>query len=187
MDEFSYLSVLLSIILGLAVTEVLQGFRRLLQSRARVRLYWPTLAWAVLLLVIYVQSWWAMFGLRAHQDWTFAGFAIVLLQTITLYMLASLVLPEFSGDEEVDLRAHYYAQHRWFFGFAAANGMVSLAKDLVLYGRLPEAANLAFHLVFLVGALIGAITRRESYHKTAVVFGAGGFALYIAFLFTRLR
>jgi hypothetical protein len=28
MDEFSFLSVLISVILGLAVTEILQGFRR---------------------------------------------------------------------------------------------------------------------------------------------------------------
>jgi hypothetical protein len=40
MGEFSYLSVLLSIILGLAITQILQGFRGLLQSRklfARLR------------------------------------------------------------------------------------------------------------------------------------------------------
>ena len=35
MDEFSYLSVLLSVILGLAVTQILKGFRGLLLSRAR--------------------------------------------------------------------------------------------------------------------------------------------------------
>jgi len=34
MDEFSYLSVLLSVILGLAVTQILKGFRGLLLSRA---------------------------------------------------------------------------------------------------------------------------------------------------------
>jgi hypothetical protein len=33
MDEFSFLSVLISVILGLAVTEILQGFRGLLLSR----------------------------------------------------------------------------------------------------------------------------------------------------------
>jgi hypothetical protein len=33
MDEFSYLSVLLSIILGLAVAEILSGYRGLLQAR----------------------------------------------------------------------------------------------------------------------------------------------------------
>jgi hypothetical protein len=37
-DAFAYLSVLLSIILGLAIAEVLQGYGTLLLSRAKVRL-----------------------------------------------------------------------------------------------------------------------------------------------------
>ena len=61
MDEFSYLSVLISVILGLAVTQVLKGFRGILLSRTRIRIYWPVIAWAALLLLICVQSWWAMF------------------------------------------------------------------------------------------------------------------------------
>jgi hypothetical protein len=40
MDEFSYLSVLISVILGLAVTQILKGFREILLSRARIRIYW---------------------------------------------------------------------------------------------------------------------------------------------------
>lgn len=82
MDGFSYLPVLLSIILGLAVTEILSGFRRLLHARQRVRSYWPSLLWAFLLLGVAAQSWWAMFGLRSYHDWTFAGFAIVLCARI---------------------------------------------------------------------------------------------------------
>lgn len=82
MDEFSYLSVLLSVILGLAVTQILKGFRGLVVSRGRIRLYWPTILWAVLVLLMCVQSWWAMFGLRLRQDWKFQEFGIVLLQTI---------------------------------------------------------------------------------------------------------
>lgn len=38
MDAFSYLSVLISIILGLAVTQVLQGFRGLMLARAGARI-----------------------------------------------------------------------------------------------------------------------------------------------------
>lgn len=38
MDEFGYLSVLLSIILGLSVTQLLQGLSGIIQARARVRL-----------------------------------------------------------------------------------------------------------------------------------------------------
>jgi MFS family permease len=187
MDEFSYLSVLLSIILGLAITQILKGFRGLLQSRKRVRLYWPALAWAGLLLVIYVQTWWAMFGLRSHHDWTFGAFAIVLLQTIVLYMLAGLVLPDFFDKEAIDLRENYYSHHAWFFGLAVLAGLVSIGKDLVLDGHLTDSRNLAFHLVFILTSTIAAITRREWYHKIAVLLTAALFGLYITLLFARLQ
>jgi hypothetical protein len=187
MDEFSYLSVLLSIILGLAITQILKGFRGLLQSRARVHLYWPALAWAGLLLLIYVQSWWAMFGLRLHHDWTFGAFAIVLLQTIVLYMLAGLVLPDFFGEDIIDLRANYYAHHAWFFSLAVLLGVVSIGKDLVLHGALPEPRNLYFHIAFIVAAAIGAMTRREWYHKVGVLLATGLFGFYITLLFARLQ
>ena len=81
-DPFSYLSVLVSIVIGLAITQILQGYRTLLISRRRVRFFGPTLAWGGLLLLIAVQSWWAMFGMRQHGRWTFVQFAIVLLLPI---------------------------------------------------------------------------------------------------------
>ena len=56
MDAFSYLSVLLSIVLGLGITQLLQGFGRLMNARSRVRPYWPSLLWAVVLLVAHVQK-----------------------------------------------------------------------------------------------------------------------------------
>jgi len=68
MDEFGYLSVLLSVILGLAVTQILKGFRGLILSRARSRIYWPVIVWAILVLLICFQSWWAMFELRQYQQ-----------------------------------------------------------------------------------------------------------------------
>src|SRR5689334_9251738 len=67
MDAFSYLSVLLSIILGLAITQVLQGYRALLLARGRVRHSATVIIWSLLLLVIFAQAWWASFGLRERQ------------------------------------------------------------------------------------------------------------------------
>ena len=43
MDAFSYLSVLLSIILGLGIQQVLQGYRALMLARGRVRFFWVPL------------------------------------------------------------------------------------------------------------------------------------------------
>ena len=112
MDAFSFLSVLLSIILGLAITQVLQGLGRLMTARARVTFYWPPIVIALVMLVGFVQSWWAMFGLRNHTSWTFAGFFVVILQTIFSYLQAALILPEFQLESSVDMRANYFAHAR---------------------------------------------------------------------------
>jgi len=39
------------------------------------------------------------------HPWTFFAFSIELLQTILIYMLAALVLPDVSGDRTVELRS----------------------------------------------------------------------------------
>ena len=48
MDAFSYLSVLISVILGFAIQQVLLGYRALILSRRRIRFYAPPLIWSVL-------------------------------------------------------------------------------------------------------------------------------------------
>jgi len=187
MDEFSYLSVLISVILGLAVTQILKGFRGILLSRARIRIYLPVIAWAVLLLLVCVQSWWARFELRHYQPWTFAAFAVVLLQTIVTYMLAGLVFPDLFSEGIVDLREGFYSHRVWFFSFGFFVILLSIGKGVVLYGELPHPTDLAFHVFFGTIFLIGALTRRESCQKALVVLAMASFILYIVIVFARLH
>ena len=188
MDAFSYLSVLLSIILGLAITQILQGFRDLMQARTRLRLYWPSLLWAILLLVICVQEWWAMFGWREFHPWTFFGFSLMLGQTVATYLAAALVLPDVRGEEPIDLRAYYYANHRWFFAMGTIAVAISIAKDWLLSGQPPAPlSNFVSQLIFI--AIFGAcaLTARERVHKSLAPLAALLFGVYIAMLFMRLH
>ncbi|MEP6730930.1 MAG: hypothetical protein ABJE10_09840 [bacterium] len=187
MDQFNYLAVLISIILGLGITQLLGGVGRLLQGRRRVRVYWPSLAWVALLLIIDVQTWWTMFGLRQVRRWTFVEFLVVLLQPIVLYLLAALALPEATTDDTVDLRANYYGHSRWFFGLAVLLLVVSVVKDLTLSGRLPGPLNLSMHGLFALGWGGAAITRREGYHRWLVVYTTILMIGYIALLFVHLQ
>ena len=187
MDAFSYLSVLLSIILGLAIAQLLQGIGQLLQARGRVRWYWPAAAWMPALLLIYVQSWWAMFGMRNIQGWTFGAFSVVLLQTILEYLLAALIAPLSFGEAPIDLRVHYFAQARAFFVTLMLTLLVSLAKDPVLSGSLTGSVNLAFHLVLIAMCAACAIWMAEWLHRLVAATAIPLFVAYIATLFTRLR
>jgi hypothetical protein len=185
-DAFSYLSVLLSIILGLAITQILQGLRGIVLARWRVRIYWPVLGWVALLLIIAVQSWWAMFGLREVVTWTFPEFSVVLAQTVVLYMLAAIVLPDF-GNEEVDLSRHYHEHTAWFFSLLILILLISIGKEWVFSGGLPEATNLVFHMFFITTSLIALAVRNEWYHKALPFVGLFVFLVYIGVLFVRLR
>ena len=187
MNEFSYLSVLLSIILGLAITQVLKGFGGILLFRARVRMYWPPIAWAWILLIVDVQTWWAMFGLRNVHAWTFLAFSLVLLHTVLIYMLAALVLPDFSGDRTVDLRAHYDANYRWSFGLVLLVTVMNLCREFVVEEHVPDRTNVLFHAIFMAASIGAMVTRREWYHRLVPIFTVFVFGTYIAVRFARLH
>jgi hypothetical protein len=187
MDAFSYLSVLISIILGLGITQLLPGLGRLLQARAGTRLYAPAVVWAGVLLLVHVQTWWAMFGLRGVGEWTFGRFLMVLLQPSVLYLMAALTLPEPAVGPQGDMRATYFAHARAFFVLAVLLLVVSVVKDLVVSGQLPAPLNLGAHVLLATLWAAAAATRRDWYHRAVAPATAVIFAAYVVVLFTRLR
>ncbi|MBV9273773.1 MAG: hypothetical protein JO333_07750 [Verrucomicrobia bacterium] len=186
MDSFTYISVLLSIVLGLAITQVLLGFRALILTRANVKLYNPTLIWAAIALLVPIQAWWADFSMHKQPNWTFLALLMILLHAISIYMFAALVLPDISREDFVDLREHFFAHRSWLFGAVIASSVFSLSKTLTLYGHLPNLVDSTFEFTFCAGAIAAALTRSEWFHKVlAPTFGLL-FAVYIALLFSRL-
>ena len=186
MDSFTYISVLLSIVLGLAITQVLLGLRALILTRAKVKLYSTTLIWAAIALLIPIQAWWADFSMRRNANWTFFALLVVMLQAISIYMITALVLPDISGEDFVDLREHFFAHRTWLFGGMVCSEVFSLAKTLTLFGHLPNLVDSAFELTFCAAAIAGAVTRNVWFHRVLAPAGGLLIAVYIALLFARL-
>jgi hypothetical protein len=109
-----------------------------------------------------------------------------MMQAISIYMVAALVLPDAPANAFIDLKEHYFAHRTWFFTALIATTLFSVAKDLALYGRLPGPLDLGFHLIFGVAAILAAITRREWFHKPLAPAVGFLFLAYIGLLFTRL-
>lgn len=172
--------------IGLAITQVLQGYRALLLARDRVRPYGPPLLWSALILVFATQSWWVSFRLEDRRDWTFVGFGVLLLQTVLLYMMAALVLPDVPGEGAVDLRTHYERETSPLFSIFIAVLVVSLLKDFTLDGALPGPTNLLFHGLFGTVAAAALIVRRPRFHQGVAIGVAGLIVGYIALLFAHL-
>jgi hypothetical protein len=186
MDAFSYLSVLLSIVLGLAVTQLLSGFAALVHARRRVAMYWPVPVQMAATLLITVQVWWAMFGMHNVHRWTFTGFIILFAQSIVVYLMAAFITPELDGEARVDLREIYFREARWFFGSILAALAISLIKNRVLIGSFQNGLDLAGHIVFAAIALAGLISRSDVVHKVIAPISLLAYAFYIGLLFVAL-
>ena len=186
MDNFSYLSVLVSIVLGLGITNLLSGVATLVRSRARLRIYWPMPVWITTLFLIHIQTWWSMFGLREVGTWSFAVFLIVLLQPVALFLMAAVISPKVLNTGVTDLRSQWFSESRWLFGTLAGALFISLAKNFVVNGRLPELPDLVAHAVFVAVALSGAVSRSDMVHKILAPLGVVLYGGYIALLFTTL-
>ena len=174
MDPFSYLSVLISIILALGMTRVLAGVGEMLQARSRRHIYWVHVVWIVNLFLYLVIAWWIFYRWRNQQLWTFSLFVFVLISPTILYLASLLLFPrEGAVDASLNYKTHFYANHRAFFIIFALFGPVDIA-DTLLKGIphfLEQGPQYIFStLLYIVGLTTAAITRNERYHQFYGIF-----------------
>ncbi|HTW33070.1 MAG TPA: hypothetical protein VMD53_00525 [Rhizomicrobium sp.] len=186
MDEFGYLSVLISIVLGFALANLLTGMAALVRARANTKIYWPALMWMALVFVVTVQSWWQMFTLRVVQRWHFGAFLVVMMQPVLLFLMSAIIVPNVVDGSAVDLRARFYRERRWFFGVQIGYVCVSASKDIVLYGHVPRGMTLAGHTAYFTLALCAFSIRNENFQKAVVIIALAIDACYVGSLLLTL-
>jgi hypothetical protein len=181
MDHYEYLLVMISVVMGLGVSNLLTGVGRLLQARQAVKLYWVPLTWVVLLFLLHVQVWWSIWRWHDYPSWNFATYVYILLLPIVLYLLAFIVLPNFETDEsrEVDLRTYYYHKKNGLFGLACLIPILPMIEAVVFHDLSFFYAPNWFRLAFFVMLLAGVFIDDARYHETMAVIMALLFAVYI--------
>lgn len=186
MTTFEYLSVLVSIIVGLAISQLLSGTARLIQLRARVRPHATTLLWMASLFLIDTQIWWAAFERRATADWNFFLFLFYLLQPILAFLLSDLVLPELGDEDTVDLPSNFDGNRPWFFALLALLPAVSLVDETLDKGRFPTDVDALFRIGFLLLALVMGRVRSARAHAWGALAALAFLCGYVALLFLHL-
>jgi len=185
-NAFDYLSVLLSIVLGLAIANVLARLATVVTARERIDFYWPPVAWAVWLFFISVQHWWAEWGVRHTRDWSFGAFWLELLVPVDLFLLSTLVLPERDASGPLDLGEWYFRNRRWFFALMFFLPATSIASEIARTGHMSSTLNLAFLLAFdaviAVAFFLPSRKAQEWITAQALVMTV----LYVGLLFVRL-
>jgi hypothetical protein len=156
MDPYEYLTVFVSVVLGLAVVHLLSGVSLILDMRVRERVDWIHSFWTANVFVTTLLVWWFNFGLTAVQVWTLPHFLTLVAYSVVLYLMSGLLYPV-RGDEIIDFRAHFEANRPRFFTVCLAFQFVDFA-DAAFERQALGTAWVPLHLisilVFGVGFLI---------------------------------
>lgn len=186
LSQFEYLSVLISIIVGLGVSHLLSSAARLIQARRQVRFYAPTLIWMCFLLLVQVQVWWVAFERADQVEWNFFIFLLYLLIPIGAFLLAYLIVPDLDRPETIDLRASYHLNRSWLYGIMLLVVLVSLADEAIENGEIPTDVDALLRVIFIAVTSLGLVFRGERTHLALSITLLATFVAYILLLFLRL-
>jgi hypothetical protein len=179
MTPFEYVTVLVSIVLGLGITQIVTGTADIIHHWERVKIYWPHLLWILLIFFLHLQEWWILFGLRQHQTWRLAAFFFTILYPINLFILARILFPvdqpprfaeELREGKQgtIDMKAFYFGNYRKFFLLAAFLPAISFIDNVFMNGLPVSQQFIHFGLfaVMMAGAVRG--FQKEWVHKLIV-------------------
>lgn len=168
MDAFNYLAVMVSMVLGLGLTQLFAGIGNLVQIRRRVKPYWLHYVWIVLAIGLHLQMWWSFWMMRVVQDWTYTGFAFVLLGPALLVVASHVLLPEMI-DGTIDAEKHYYDTRGVFFCLLAAAGAWALMLEAVMGLRSLIVPLRAVQLVGIALMLLCAWSPNRRVHASCTL------------------
>ena len=168
MTPFEYVTVLISIVLGLGITQIVTGTADIIQNWERVKLYWPHLLWIVLVFFLHLQEWWVLFELRHMQQWRLPTFFFTILSPINLFILARILFPASHEGGPTDLKTYYFNSYRKFFLMIAILAAISFIDNVFINSYPLELQFIPVGLMAVMGYGAARGYHKEWIHKVLV-------------------
>ena len=103
---------------------------RLMRSR---RPELTVVLWAVFLVFLYLQNWWAFWDLSSVPEWNMFSFMLIALYACVLFAMSELLLP-MASTPQTDWKAHFLSIRRWYFGLMILLAILAVVQTRYLLG-----------------------------------------------------
>lgn len=160
MGLFEFLMVLVSVVIGLGLTEILTGGANLLRARDAVRFYWIHVLFQVGVFFALLQQWWEFWDMEEMGEISFLAVLAILAPPIFLFLIANLLYP--TKAEGADLEEYYYRQSPLLWGLVIAGTLEGTFLQPVVFGDpVFHPANISgIPMVMLCAVLAASKSRR---------------------------
>ena len=125
MPAYEHLSVLISIVVGLSVSQVLFGLGQLVRRLGSYKIDPLYLLCNVIVLLVLVDSWWTAYSWHDIPGWSYRRTWFVMLNPLLVTMAAQLLPPDWE-ERPLDFHRVYYRNHSLIFGLLAFYPLIDM-------------------------------------------------------------
>jgi hypothetical protein len=158
MTIFEFISVMVSIVLGLSFAQLLLTTSQFARNSTRVKFYLPHTMWLVNLVLWHFLLWWSFWDYR-NVDWNYARFLVITLEPLVLFLTTSIATPRRFEAAIVDNKEYFFEIRKWFFLSFLVLQTLSIVDGPLVFGsepwwiayRIPQVLVAA---VFLLGLFV---------------------------------
>jgi hypothetical protein len=173
MTPFEFICAFYSVVLGVAVAQLMTGVGRLAEERDRVRGYWVSNVWILTVLVSDVADWWGLWELHDVKRWSVYSFLLLVALIGAIYLTTVLLFPRIPSNEEaiIDLRQHFYKSRRIFFSATTAAWLIALICNWSFFPVAMFTPPNVLPAVMIVLGAIAVATPNRIYHAVFAIIG----------------
>lgn len=185
MDQFEYVMVLVSIIIGLGIAHILLGIAGIIdrQSRKedRLELSLAHASWLGYCFAWLVMFWWWEFRFSMRvSDWTFGLYLFLICYAVTLFLIQAVLVPR-TWDGITSLKDYFLERRLWFYSLLLFGTILdqfdSYLKGGFEYVLETGVINLVFGAITVPVVIIGIKTTNMRFHNIAGTVFLGWTAL----------
>ena len=176
MEPFEYVAVLVSLILGIGITQLLTGLANLIHRYDHVTFYAPHVIWIILVFGFHLQEWWINYEYsQVIKEWRLSSFFLMITYPIVLFIMARMLFPSSITKGKVDLKKFYFKNHRKFFLVGLFLPLISIPQNVLLSGLGIEEqfVQMFVALILLLGALANSKNQLIHYFIAIITFVLG--------------
>ncbi|MCV9389323.1 hypothetical protein [Reichenbachiella ulvae] len=170
MEPFEYVVAMTSLILGLAMAQILNGIADMVSNYSRIKFSFSHTVMIVILFMVTLQDWWYSYQYSKHIEvWTFPTLMAILSFPIILFLEVRLLFPTGTRSQELDMDVYFYQNYRWIYTLFVITILISIAQNMYFsgYTLIEEIPLFIYAGVYLI--FIFADFKNKLYHDVFMV------------------
>lgn len=164
MSEFEFVSVLISMVVGLGIAQLLSGIGQAVHERKTAPLDEVHMVWTAAAFLNLVLNWWVLFSWSIHEVWSFTLFLALILWAVAMYLLVVFLYPARKPANEA-WTAVFASNRQWFLGAFAAFGVADIFLTALRGALWDPPAYLPFVAHYVVLFLVGVFVARPGFQR----------------------